>query len=114
MKRRPERLMWFRLAAKLGRTVAEAQATVDAREFAEWMAYYSLEPWGHESDWLRTGQVAATVYNCAMGRRGPALTPLDFMPRAGGAEAQSAEEMQSRLRWLLTAKRKKAGNGKRR
>ena len=38
--------MWFRLAARWGCTVAEAQRRCSAAEFAEWVAFYSLEPWG--------------------------------------------------------------------
>ena len=38
--------MWFRLAALFGCTVREAQARCNSREFAEWCAFYNLDPFG--------------------------------------------------------------------
>jgi len=32
-----------------GCTVKEAQARINAREYAEWVAFYRLEPWGTEA-----------------------------------------------------------------
>lgn len=52
-------------------------------EFAEWMAYYGLEPFGDERADLRSGIVAATIANV---NRDPkktrsAFEPGDFMPK---------------------------------
>jgi len=45
-------------------TVREAQARMDAREFAEWLAYERLTgPLGGERGDLHTAIVAATVHN---------------------------------------------------
>jgi hypothetical protein len=71
--------MWHRVAALLGRTVAELQHCMSSAEFMHWCAFYSLEPWGYDPDNWRTGVVAATVANAA-GRKKP-LKPSDFMPR---------------------------------
>lgn len=58
----PERLTWFRLAITLGCTVREAQARIDSREFAEWIAYMRIEPThSDKSDW----QTAHIVYALA-------------------------------------------------
>jgi len=43
--------------------VAEAQARVDSREFAEWMAIFKLSPWGEERTELSRGQLTAIVAN---------------------------------------------------
>ncbi|PCI51396.1 MAG: hypothetical protein COB49_01965 [Alphaproteobacteria bacterium] len=58
----------FRLAALLGCTVRELLARIDARELAEWQAYYRLEPFGEErADW-RTAQTTAMIANVNLGK----------------------------------------------
>ena len=51
----------------------------DSREFAEWQAYYELEPWGEERADLRAGIVASTIANVNRGK-GKSFKPGDFMP----------------------------------
>ncbi len=53
-----------------------------ARLYARWRLFFSAEPWGFRSDWLRTGTVAAAVLNSAFGRKATAkpLTPEAFVP----------------------------------
>jgi len=55
---------------------------LDSREFAEWMAYYSLEPWGEERADLRAGIIASTIANRHRDpkREKEAYKPQDFMP----------------------------------
>ena len=48
-------------------------AEVDSAEFAEWKAFYQLEPWGGERDDYRAGTVAAAVRNSM---RGPDTDPF--------------------------------------
>ena len=38
--------MAHRLALAMGRTVKELSAVIDNDEWMDWLAYYSLEPWG--------------------------------------------------------------------
>lgn len=64
-------------------SVRRAQTEIDAAEFAEWRAYYELEPWGQERADLRAGIVASVIANTAPGRHGKAFMPVDFMPRYG-------------------------------
>ena len=60
-------------------TVSELMATMTAREFIEWQAFYGMEPFGHDRfDW-NFGMVAATMANCHRSK-GPAFKPGDFMP----------------------------------
>jgi hypothetical protein len=56
---------------------------MSSREFAEWMAYYELEPFGEERADLRSAIVASTVANAHRDpkRRRKPFRPLDFMPR---------------------------------
>lgn len=75
----------------------QAQEKISAEEFAEWVAYFSAEPWGEERADLRSGIIAATVANChAQGRK--QFKAEDFMPSFGKPKRrQSVEEMKSRI-----------------
>lgn len=50
---------------KLGMSVKRAQYEIDCNEFAEWMAFNELEPFGEEVESIRSGIVAATVARAA-------------------------------------------------
>lgn len=81
---------------------------VSAAEFVEWMAFYSIEPWGSHYDDLRAGTIASMIANV---NRNPKAAPepfraLDFMPwnDSSGARLPEPEpillddpEAQSRL-----------------
>jgi hypothetical protein len=73
--------MWHRVAALLGRTVEELQQAMSSAEFVQWCAFYSLEPWGFDSDNWRMGVIGATVANYS-GRVKKAVKPSDFFPKA--------------------------------
>ncbi len=77
-------------------SVRQAQRQIDAAEFAAWMAYARLEPWGQPAEDFRLGVLAATVANglravvdtliLVNGGRPPkrqGLVPADFMPQWG-------------------------------
>jgi hypothetical protein len=49
-----------------------------ARQFAEWVAYYGIEPFGE--DWKQTGEIASLLYNAHRSSDARASTPADFMP----------------------------------
>lgn len=56
-----------------------------ANEFAEWMAFARLEPFGAHVDYHRAGVVAATVANTQRDpkRRPQPFQARDFIPRFG-------------------------------
>lgn len=63
-------------------TVGELLSRMSSRELSEWMAFFSLEPWGTEVEDWRTGLIAATIANANRDpkkRRRP-YEPQDFMP----------------------------------
>ena len=61
------------------RSVAEAQRSIDSREFAEWLAYDRISPIGPErADW-RAAMLAATLANVWRGKGAP-LAIADFLP----------------------------------
>ena len=65
--------------------MAACQAAVSSREFAEWIAYARLEPFGPEADDYRLAQLLALIANVNRDpkRRRTPWTPDDFMPRRG-------------------------------
>ncbi|MGE5585721.1 MAG: hypothetical protein ACM309_09385 [Bacillota bacterium] len=80
----------------MGMTVGELLRRTSSRELSEWIAFFSLEPWGTEVEDWRAGLIAATIANANRDpkkRRKP-YEPQDFMPRrdAPAREEQSWEE----------------------
>lgn len=52
-----------------------------SRQVAEWYAFWTLEPWGSRVEWMRFGQVAATIANVNRNPQARAFTVEDFMPQ---------------------------------
>jgi len=89
-------------------TVRELLARTDSRELSEWMAFFSLEPWGCEVDDWRFGMLASVIANANRDekkRRKP-FEPKDFMPQR--IEEEQSWEEQARLleMWFRTAGKK--------
>ena len=78
---------------------------MSSREFAEWMAYYEIEPFGEErADW-RAGMIAATIANIfrdTKKRRKP-YKPQDFMPKLEEKREQTWQEQLQIVRMLNAA-----------
>ena len=58
-------------------SVKRAQAEIDSREFAEWMALEGMEPWSQYRDDLRIGYLGAILAGIMGGGK---HKPEDFMP----------------------------------
>lgn len=73
---------------------------LDSRQIAEWMAYYSIEPFGEHAAFWRAGQIAATIANANRTKRTRAYKPEDFMPSEPKTTpvVQTPEEMAAVLR----------------
>jgi hypothetical protein len=63
----------------MGRTVEELQNAMSSAEFGEWIAFYSIEPFGDRIEDLRAGVVASVVANVNRKASTPAYKPLDFI-----------------------------------
>jgi hypothetical protein len=74
--------MWFRLAKELGMSVRRCQQEISSAEFGEWIAFYSIEPFGDRYADLRAGVVASTVANVNRGKDTPPFSPLSLIPWA--------------------------------
>lgn len=68
---------------------------LDARELAEWRAYYQLEPLGEERADLRMARICAVLANTHSSKQTFELT--DFLFDFGGKKEQSVEEMKKQL-----------------
>ncbi len=69
-------------------------AEMTSAQFAEWMAYAQLEPWGEERADLRAGIIASTQANVMRGKKGKPFKPQDFMPTF---EPENEDVAQARL-----------------
>ena len=79
---------------------------ITSRQFAEWLAYSRLEPWGEDRDDLRTGIVASVIANSNRGKGKKPYKPQDFMPDFEPEdEAAAIERIRESLRKSLGGKR---------
>lgn len=69
-------------------TVAEAQERVTASEFAEWQAFYRLDPFGEERADYRMAILAALTTNLWLEKGDKPTRPEDFLPRFGQVDAE--------------------------
>lgn len=74
-------------------------------QFAEWEAFFSLEPWGFEMDNFRAGIVASTVANFSQASKRHDFAPRDFMPRE-----PKAPTVADKIRQFFGAPKRAAGS----
>lgn len=89
--------MWHRIAQRQARTLREAQATNDARDYAELCALWSIEPWGPERASLDAANVVKAIADTlggAKGRRPVTDYALRFRPR----EPVTPDQIRATLR----------------
>lgn len=84
---------------------------MSSREYAEWRAYYDLEPFGERRADLRSATVCAVTAN-ALG--GAHSKPADFMPDFDRAPVQqeSVAVMRAKLRAAIGLGNKGMKNGR--
>jgi hypothetical protein len=70
--------MWLRLAALFGMPVRTCQQTLSSAEFAEWYAYFQVEPFGADGDDRRMARMAAILANA---NRNTETHPQPFLER---------------------------------
>ena len=81
-------------------------AEITSRQFAEWMAYAKLEPFGEERADLRAGIVASTIANVNRGKNQKPYKPTDFMASFElETEEQAAERLIAKAMLALGGKR---------
>lgn len=78
---------------------------IDSRLFAEYMAYYRIEPWGEERGDLRSAQIAQTIANA---NRDPKVQPQpftldDFLLRFDEKPARNWKDLMKTVQQLNAA-----------
>ena len=89
-------------------SVAEAQQRISSREFAEWIAFNQIEPFGPDRADIGHAIVASTVANSAKGKKGKTYRISDFLPRFSPKPAMS----ESALKGVVGALKKAWNRGK--
>lgn len=79
-------------------TVRELLARIDSRELSEWMAYYTLEPFGESRGDLRIAMLTSLMANVNRGKGQRPFKVQDFMPYAEKEEKSEVEELKDFLR----------------
>jgi hypothetical protein len=69
-------------------------AEMTSAQFAEWIAYNKLEPFGEEREDLRMGIVASTIANANLPKGKKPYKPADFTPTF---EIETEDEAAARL-----------------
>lgn len=72
---------------------------MSSREFAEWAAYYALEPWGEERADVRSAMICKVLADLNTPKDQPRHPLEDFMPKFGG-NIQTEEEMLAHVATL--------------
>ena len=73
-------MLWFDLAAAAGRSVAEMQEAISAREFTYWLAYTKTRPLGPQWEDYRFGVLTAVAANQWRRKGDRPARPGDFYP----------------------------------
>lgn len=69
---------------------------MDSAEITEWRAYFRLEPFGSEQDFLQAGIISSVVANVNKGKNTKPFEPYDFIPssfKAKFSKKQTPEDM---------------------
>jgi len=78
-------------------SVAEAQSKIDSREFAEWIAFFRISPYGPWREDLRMATICSTMANVWRSSSSRSFTPQEFMPDFTPKQPQTVEDMQHRI-----------------
>ncbi len=90
--------------------VGEMLSRMSSREFAEWMAYYRLEPFGDERADLRAGTIAAPLLNMWAAKGSAKAKPSDWIMKFGPREPMDWEAMKSILQAHSDSMKASKGN----
>jgi hypothetical protein len=74
--------------------VAELLARISSKELTQWMAFYKLEPFGADAEFLGHAITASTVANVNRKKGSKTLKPVDFMPKFENQEQSTEQQIQ--------------------
>lgn len=91
-------------------SVVKAQSEIDACEFAEWQAYYTIEPFGEERADYRNAILCTLIANALRGKHGWTAKPKDFMPDFTETERrQTPSDFRARMNLYAALHNRKYG-----
>lgn len=103
----------FRLALALGYPHPDILlAMLTPQQFDEWIAYWTLEPFGYETEWQHAGVVASVIANVHRKKHSRSYKPSDFIPKVRKApKKQTVKEMIEQAK-LIELWARKTGRAK--
>lgn len=94
----------------LGKTVKQLKKELDSKEFTDWKAYYQIEPFGTEQDYVQAGIISSVIANVNRSKNSSPFKPYDFVPSSFKAQLhkkQSIEDIKGIFEKMATKKSKK-------
>lgn len=88
------------LALALGMSVRRAQQEIDSREFADWLAFSKIHPFGIEADDLRSAILSWLVFS--VNTSGERRRVVDFMLSPQESRVMSADEIAAAFRVMAS------------
>ena len=76
-------------------------ARMSSQEITEWIAFYSIEPFGQDTQYLGHAITAATIANVNRGKGQKAVKAEQFMPKFNSHEQTVDEQIQ--IAQMITA-----------
>ena len=67
---------------------------MSSAELTEWMAFYQVEPFGGDADYLGHAITASTIANVNRSKNQKPFTPADFLPKFEKQEQTTGEQLQ--------------------
>lgn len=87
--------------------MAELESSLGSGEYADWIAYWDVEPWGALRDNMHTGILASILHASAARGKGKKLTVQDFMLKS--REEDREQKTGKSLGWLRAIGKRKNG-----
>lgn len=83
---------------------------IDSRDITDYLAYYQIEPFGTEQDYIQAGIVASTIANVNRSKNTQPFKPYDFVPSSFKSKIhkkQSAEDIKFIFEQMAAVKKPK-------
>ena len=83
---------------------------IDSQDITEYKAYYQIEPFGVEQDYIQSGIISSVIANVNKGKGSSPFKPSDFVPssfKAKISKKQKTEDIKFIFEQMATKKSKK-------
>jgi len=82
-------------------SVSRAQSEIDSAEFAEWIAYHSIDPFTIDKSEYLLAVIASILANVHRKKGSRTYKPGDFIPKYGKKQVDSAQNIETKLRAIF-------------